>query len=79
MMMDEPFAGIDPAMLLVLIELLKKLNKAGKTFIIVEHNMSIVYQLCNRVIVLNEGKILTEGIPEDIQHDHRVIEAYLGV
>jgi len=79
MMMDEPFAGIDPAMLLVLIDLLKNLNKAGKTFIIVEHNMSIVYQLCNRVIVLNEGKVLTEGIPEDIQHDHRVIEAYLGV
>jgi len=79
MMMDEPFAGVDPAMLRRLIELLKNLNKAGKTFLLVEHNMSLIYELCNRVIVLDEGEVLTEGRPEEIQHDHRVIEAYLGV
>jgi ABC-type branched-subunit amino acid transport system ATPase component len=79
MMMDEPFAGIDPAMLNTLVRLIDKLNKEmGKTFLIVEHNMPLVFRLCSRVIVLNEGEVLTTGQPEDIQNDRRVIEAYLG-
>lgn len=78
MMMDEPFAGVDPAMLDRLTDFVKNLNKMGKTFLIIEHNMALIHQLCNRVIVLNEGEVIAEGRPEEIQHNARVVEAYLG-
>jgi len=78
MMMDEPFAGVDPAMLDRLIDLVEDLNKTGKTFLIIEHNMALIHRLCNRVIVLNEGKVIAEGRIEDIEHNPRVVEAYLG-
>ncbi|PIS04903.1 MAG: ABC transporter ATP-binding protein [Candidatus Buchananbacteria bacterium CG10_big_fil_rev_8_21_14_0_10_42_9] len=75
---DEPFAGLFPEMVKIVSTTLKQLRTENKTVILVEHDMSIIRELCDHVIVMDAGKLLTEGNPEKVLNQKEVIEAYLG-
>lgn len=78
-LLDEPAGGVNPATLTDLYDMLGRLNREkGATFLVIEHNMDFVMSLCDRVLVLVEGRILAEGAPGEIQKNPAVIEAYLG-
>lgn len=75
---DEPYAGLFPEMVKQVSSILKELRSEGRTVILVEHNMDLIRELSDHVIVLDEGKLLAEGIPEKVLNQRDVIEAYLG-
>ena len=75
---DEPFAGLFPEMRKIVISAINDLKKAGKTIILVEHDMELIRKLSDHVIVLDSGKLLAQGEPEQVLNDKKVIEAYLG-
>ncbi|MGH7119707.1 MAG: ABC transporter ATP-binding protein [Acetobacteraceae bacterium] len=77
-LLDEPGAGVNPTLLATIMDRLQELHARGITFLIIEHNMDLVMQLCNPVLVLAQGRLLLEGRPETVQNDPRVLEAYLG-
>ena len=78
-LLDEPAGGINPALLEVIIDRVQRLRAQGVTFLIVEHNMDVVMNVCDPVVVMAYGKVLAEGPPAAIQNDDAVLEAYLGV
>lgn len=77
-LLDEPFAGVNPAIKDRMQNLIKKLSKKGHSFLVVSHDISSVFNLCRRVIVLSAGKKIFEGPPEKAKDNERVIDAYLG-
>ena len=78
-LLDEPAGGVNPAILVELHDMVVRLNREkGATFVVIEHNMEFVMSLCDRVLVLVEGRVLAEGAPGEIQKNPAVIEAYLG-
>lgn len=78
-LLDEPGAGVNRTLMNKMVENIKNLSiKKGITFLIIEHDMDLVMNLCNPIIVISEGKKLSEGTPEEIRNDPRVLEAYLG-
>ncbi len=77
-LLDEPAGGINPALLENIMEKIIEVNKRGVTFLIVEHNMDVVMNLCNPVVVMAYGTVLAEGPPEAVQSDPQVLDAYLG-
>ena len=78
LLLDEPFAGVNPSLEERLLEHLHELRQDGYTFLIVEHDMDLIMQNCERVIVMHQGKVLTDGTPDEIRANEEVIEAYLG-
>ncbi len=78
LMLDESMAGLTPVELKEMIELIRKVRAKGITIIVVEHVMEAVMQLSDRVIVLNSGRKIVEGSPQEVVADREVIRAYLG-
>ena len=77
-LLDEPAAGVNPALLEVLIARIQQINAAGVTFLLIEHNIDMVSRLCSRIVVMAQGALLFEGKPDEVSREPRVIEAYLG-
>ena len=78
LLLDEPFAGMNPEETLQMMELIKKVHDSGVSIVLVEHDMKAVMGLCQKIMVLNFGQLLAEGSPEEIRSNEQVIEAYLG-
>jgi len=78
LLMDEPAAGLNDTETLEMRKLIRRICESGVTVLLVEHNMGLVMQVSDRILVLDYGSRLAEGTPVEIQNDRRVIEAYLG-
>ena len=77
-LLDEPFAGVNPTLTRRLVELIGRLAADGLRIFIVEHNVPLVVELCQRLLVMDAGRIIFDGAPEAARRDPGVIEAYLG-
>jgi branched-chain amino acid transport system permease protein len=77
LLLDEPLAGMSPRERLETVQLLKSIA-LGRTTIVVDHDMDAIFELAGRITVLHEGRVLTEGTPEEVKRDATVQEAYLG-
>ncbi len=77
-LLDEPAGGVNPSLINHISDRIRELNAAGKTFLIVEHNMDFVMGLCHEVTVLDSGTVVATGPPEEIRANPRVLDAYLG-
>ena len=77
-LLDEPAGGVNLSLVNHIADRIRELNAAGKTFLIVEHNMEFVMGLCDRVTVLDSGTVVASGPPGIIRTDRRVLNAYLG-
>ncbi len=77
-LLDEPGAGVNPALLEIIVDRIRLLHGQGVTFLIIEHNMDLVASLCNPVMVMAQGKLLASGKASEVLSDPRVLEAYLG-
>ncbi len=78
-LLDEPCAGVNPALVGGISKLLKELNQSRKgSFVVIEHNMDFVMELCHRIMVMVEGEVLAIGTPAEIRANKQVLDAYLG-
>ena len=78
LLLDEPFAGVNPSLEQDLLDRLEDLRDRGRTFLLVEHDMDLIMEHCERVIVMHQGRTLVTGSPDEVRSEDRVIEAYLG-
>ncbi|MET0427192.1 MAG: ABC transporter ATP-binding protein, partial [Microvirga sp.] len=78
-LLDEPMAGINPKIIERVVETIRYANQSlGVSFLVIEHNIDVVTSLCERVVVLDQGRKLVEGTPESVVQNQQVREAYLG-
>ena len=77
-LLDEPGAGVNPTLMRSLVDTIRALRAAGRTFLLIEHDMDLVTELCDPVIVMAQGRKLVEGPFAEVRRDPRVLEAYLG-
>jgi branched-chain amino acid transport system ATP-binding protein len=78
LLLDEPFGGVHPELKKQLEDYLCELHRSGKTIILISHEMPSVFRICERLVVLDRGAMITQGRPDEIRADERVINAYLG-
>jgi branched-chain amino acid transport system ATP-binding protein len=79
LLLDEGMAGLNPAELREALDLLRRLRgELGLTLVVVEHMMEVIVSLCERVVVMNQGRKIAEGPPHEVAHEPEVVEAYLG-
>ncbi len=78
LLLDEPAAGLNPTEAANLVELIRRISASGATVVLVEHHMDVIMSVCTRITVLNYGRKLAEGTPDEVRADERVVEAYLG-
>jgi len=78
LMLDEPVAGVNPKLRKEIKQILRELNRRGETILVIEHDMNFIMDIADQIIVMDEGKVLVEGKPKEIQNDKKVLEAYLG-
>ncbi len=77
LLLDEPVAGINPAMIEKIISIIRELPSKGKSVIVIEHNMDVIMKLCHRVIFMDSGEKIAQGTPEEVRNNEKVIEAYI--
>jgi ABC-type branched-subunit amino acid transport system ATPase component len=78
LLLDEPVAGVNPALIEELRRELVRMPKRGVTLFVVEHNLKLVFDICDWIYVLDRGRLLSAGTPDEVAKDERVMEAYLG-
>jgi branched-chain amino acid transport system ATP-binding protein len=77
-LLDEPAAGVNPALLETLVDRIVRLNRRGVTFLVIEHNIDLVMRLCRPIVVMAQGTLIYHGDAEGLRKDRRVLDAYLG-
>jgi len=78
LMLDEPVAGVNPALREKIKQVIRELQKKGETIIIIEHDMNFVMDLADYIFVMDYGELIAEGLPKEIQNNKKVLDAYLG-
>ena len=78
MLLDEPTAGVNPTLIRDLMDVMRQVHASGITLLIIEHNMNVVMELCERIVVLDRGHVIAAGTPSEIQENRQVLDAYLG-
>jgi len=77
MLLDEPVAGVNPEIINIILEMIRKLPEQGVTVILIEHNMDAIMRVCDNLVFMDQGKKIVEGDPEMVRNNPAVIEAYL--
>ena len=77
-LLDEPAAGVNPSLTHILLERIETLNAAGKTFLIIEHDMDFIMSHCDPIIALAQGELVFEGTADEAQASPVLLDAYLG-
>ncbi len=78
LLLDEVMCGLNPHEMTVALDVVRRINGAGVTLIVVEHLLKVIMGLCERILVLDYGKLIADGTPEEVRRDHEVIKAYIG-
>lgn len=78
LLLDEPVTALNPERVAAIMDLIERIRKRGTTVVMVEHNMRAIFNTCDRIMVMYNGRKLMEGSPSEVRENHDVIEAYLG-